>query len=132
MRQLEADPQHAGTFALLRIAAHGTIADFEAFRSKHADHLAKLGALRPSALRGLPVARRLRATGLDAAATSQRMRSLTLCSLGQQRREHTFAELEKALMVQGAEEVERCVVEAVMADLVEAKIDQAEQTVLIQ
>lgn len=110
--QLEGDKEHADTHALLRVVAHGQVADYEAFAASKAGFLGE--------------------AGVDGERLASKMRTLTLCTLGKGGRVLSYDELGEALRVKGDGAVEEAVIEAVVSGHVDAKIDQARRSVHVQ
>lgn len=69
--------------------------------------------------------------GLDSDELLQHIRALTLCTLAAQQDELTFSVLKDALEIKSNDELEECVIGAVVAGLLEAKIDQTNQVIRV-
>jgi translation initiation factor 3 subunit M len=114
VQELAQDPAYAPLLELVKIFATRTITEYVPFQKVPAN------------------AKCLADHGLSHEDNTQTIRILTLCSLGLEREELTYAELKKKLMVDDSFELESVVIEAVMSNRLQAKIDQDKETVLIQ
>ena len=101
--------------ALLRIFVGGKLSDYTKFVAAHDGLLAELG--------------------LEASACEDKMRLLTLASLANEHEEvpYTAVASDLAIPTKGewASEVEGCVIQAIAAGLIEARLDQRRQLVMI-
>jgi translation initiation factor 3 subunit M len=114
VQELALDKAYAPLLELVRIFATQTITEYVAFHNVAAN------------------AKCLTDHGLCHEDNTQTIRILTLCSLGLEREELTYAELKKKLLVEDSFELEGVVIEAVMSNRLQAKMDQDKETVLIQ
>jgi hypothetical protein len=114
VQELAQDKAYAPLLELVQIFATKTIAEYETFHKVAANAKCVAGF------------------GLSHEDISQTLRILTLCSLGLDREELTYAELKKKLMVEDSFELESLVIEAVISNRLQAKIDQDKEVVTIQ
>jgi translation initiation factor 3 subunit M len=108
---LKGDKEHGALYDLLLLLATGKLRDYLAWHKDHGSVLAKYPGLEHSNL-----------------VTS--MRLLSLCSLATEHSEIPYAAIASDLDVP-KEEVEAWVVRTISAKLIEAKMDQLSETVLI-
>mmetsp|Transcript_29284 Transcript_29284/g.85419 ORF Transcript_29284/g.85419 Transcript_29284/m.85419 type:complete len:401 (-) Transcript_29284:43-1245(-) len=108
--QLEADPSLGKLYALLKIFSQGKLRDFLAFAEANAGLLEQHGLVHSDCVGS--------------------MRLLSLCSLATEHEEIPYTEIAKDLDVP-LEEVEHWVVKTITAKLIDAKMDQLEQRVMI-
>lgn len=101
----------AGSDSLSRVSA-GALQDFVRFEKEHPEVLSNRGLSR------------------DACVAKMRLMSLAALGAESQTGSVSYAQVQEALQV-GPEEVESWVVQAIGANLVEAKMDQLRQTVVI-
>jgi translation initiation factor 3 subunit M len=102
--------------ALLRIFVEGKLADYTKFVSANGSLLDELG--------------------LDAAACEDKMRLLTLASLANEHEEVPYSAVasDLGMATEGGEwmaDIEGCVIQAIAAGLIEARLDQRRQVVII-
>jgi len=114
VQELGQDATYAPLLELVNIFATKTIIEYSTFYSVPAN------------------AKCLADYGLSHEDNSQALRTLTLCSLGLEREELTYADLKKRLQIEDAFELESAVIEAVMSTRLQAKIDQDREVVVIQ
>lgn len=109
----------AATYKLLDVFVNGYVTEFLDFQK--------------SAPKGL-----LEGYGLDATECLSHMRTLTLCSLGEQKQEVSYATLEKALAIAPqteenfVDQVEAAVIDAVLTKKIDASMDQLNAVVIIR
>ncbi len=72
--------------------------------------------------------------GVDPEKALRKLRSLTLCSLGDEAADDTvgFGLVQERLALKDGDEVEQAIVNAVVDEFVDAKIDQEKETVFIE
>jgi len=70
--------------------------------------------------------------GLDNDQLVDKLRTLTLCSMGLKKERLTYKEIQEELELKGEDEVEAAIITAVMTTHLEAKIDDTAQKVIIQ
>lgn len=114
IQDLAQDSAYAPLLELVKIFATGTITDYVAFHKVAAN------------------AKCLADYGLSHEDIIHTVRILTLCSLGVEKEELAYADLQKKLLVEDAFELETAVIEAVMSNRLQAKIDQDKEIVVIQ
>jgi hypothetical protein len=114
VQELSQDAAYAPLLELVKIFATKTITEYYTFHAVAAN------------------AKCVADHGLSHEDNCQTLRTLTLCCLGLEREELTFAELKKKLQVEDSFELESAVIEAVMSNRLQAKIDQEKEVVLIQ
>lgn len=114
IQELAQDAAYAPLLELVKIFATKTIVEYSAFQKVAAN------------------AKCLADYGLSHEDISQTLRTLTLCSLGLEHEEISFEELKKKLQVEDSFELESAVIEAVMSNRLQAKIDQEKEVVVIQ
>ena len=107
---LQSDPEHAKLHELLTIFSSGKLRDYKAFEQASPDVLVKYG--------------------LSAESCVASMRLLTMCSLATEHEEIPYKAIAAGLEV-ALEEVESWVVRCIGAKLIDARMDQLRQTVLI-
>jgi hypothetical protein len=112
--ELAQDNAYAPLLELVKIFATKTITEYAAFHKVAAN------------------AKCLADHGLSHDENTQTLRILTLCSLGLEREELAYSELKKKLLVEDSFELESVVIEAVMSNRLQAKIDQDKEVVVIQ
>ena len=110
VKRLAADPTHKAVHQLLQVFSFGKLADFMAYEKEHPAVLAQHGVDREKALRD--------------------MRLLSLSLLAAEYEEIPYAAVSATLQVP-EEEVEGWVVQAITARLIEAKMDQQQEVVMI-
>ena len=110
VKRLEGDAAHGAVYKLLQVFSFGKLADFLAYEGAHPGVLAQHGIDREKALRD--------------------MRLLSLSLLASEYEEIPYAEVSATLQVP-QEEVEAWVVEAITAGLVEARMDQQQEVVMV-
>jgi len=98
-------------YSLLKIFTFDSVAAFTAFSQKNKDFLTQAGLSGDELLR--------------------KIRTLTLCSLGLEKERLTFEMLKQKLQVADSNAVEVSVLDAVISQCVEAKIDEANEEVVI-
>lgn len=109
---LKGDKVHGATYSLLLIFATDTVAEYLELVKQHPKLCGDLG--------------------LDHDLNLQKLRTLTICSLGMEHERLSYDTLIDKLKVESKEEVESVIIDAVMAGRVDAKIDQETEQVLIQ
>jgi len=114
IQELAQDPTYAPLLELVKIFATKTITEYYAFHKVATN------------------AQCLTDHGLSHEDNCQTLRTLTLCCLGLEREELTYADLKKKLQLEDSFELETAVIEAVMSNRLQAKIDQDREIVLIQ
>ena len=110
VQQLKTDPLYAPLYNLLGIFMHGDMAEFSEFISSNGTALKEFG--------------------FDEAACSEKMRLLTLCSIAAGAHELKYEVVAKELQV-SLDDVEDWIIQAIMEKLIEAKLDQVRQTIII-
>merc|ERR1711976_295655 len=101
---------HSKLFELLTLFAGEKLASFDSFNEKYPDYLESLGLLKEDCLK--------------------KIRLLSLATLASEHSELTYDQVAKALNI-SLDEVESWVIFAVSAKLIEAKLDQMNQTVFV-
>jgi len=112
--ELAQDPAYAPLLELVQIFATKTITEYFVFYNVPANKKC------------------LEDHGLSHEENCQTLRTLTLCCLGLEREELTYPELKKKLQVENSFELETAVIEAVMSNRLQAKIDQDKEIVIVQ
>lgn len=112
IQSLKDDAKYSGLFTILNTFASGTVPDFLAFTKAN-----------PKAVSGY---------GLDEETLIGKLRTLTLCSLGMKEERLKYSLLVQQLGLASSDEVEEVVIAAVRTGLLEAKIDQEQEEVVIQ
>jgi translation initiation factor 3 subunit M len=110
VKRLEGDAAHGAVYQLLQVFSFGKLGDLLAYEQSHPDVLARHGIEREKAVRD--------------------MRLLSLSLLASEFEEIPYAEVSKTLQVP-QEEVEAWVVEAITAKLIEARMDQQAEAVMV-
>jgi translation initiation factor 3 subunit M len=112
VKQLEgdADGSYKNTFELLKVFSEGNVEDYAAFHAKNAKFMEEKGIEHETAMKN--------------------MRLLSICSLASDHEEIPYSEIAKILQI-GEDEVEEWVVKAISAKLMDAKMDQLGQVVII-
>mmetsp|Transcript_29773 Transcript_29773/g.41638 ORF Transcript_29773/g.41638 Transcript_29773/m.41638 type:complete len:436 (-) Transcript_29773:117-1424(-) len=111
IQELEKDKEYANTFALLNIFACDTVGKYLDLVKQQPGLCQKLG--------------------LDHEQNLQKLRALTICSLGMEHERLSYETLIDKLRVDDKDAVEAVVIDAVMAGRVDAKIDQEKEEVII-
>jgi len=70
--------------------------------------------------------------GINHEDTLKKIRSLTICSLGSKHERIKYSQLMEELKLETAEEVEACVIDAIISGRVDAKIDQDSEEILVE
>jgi translation initiation factor 3 subunit M len=104
----------ADLFGLLTVFQEGKLSDYEAYIAGKDEkaHLSKWG--------------------LDAAASVRYMRILSLCSLAAEHEEIPYTVIAETLKLTGTDQVESWVIAAVNSGLLQAKMDQLAQKVMVE
>lgn len=112
VKQLEGDSNetYKRTFELLQVFSSGNVEEYVAFHSKHSVFMEEQGIAHEKAM--------------------ENMRLLSICSLASTHEEIPYAEIAKILQI-SEDEVEDWVVKAITAKLMDAKMDQLGQVVII-
>eukprot|EP00823_Brevimastigomonas_motovehiculus_P008099 TRINITY_DN7369_c0_g1_i1.p1 TRINITY_DN7369_c0_g1~~TRINITY_DN7369_c0_g1_i1.p1 ORF type:complete len:469 (-),score=109.62 TRINITY_DN7369_c0_g1_i1:112-1476(-) len=111
VQQLEKDSKYAPTFRLLSIFVSGDVESYAKFSKENSSFISSLGLNDEDAFR--------------------RIRILSFCSMAATKDKLTFDELIKKLKLSGEADIESVVLEAVSNGSVEAKIDEANEQVVI-
>lgn len=109
---LEKDKKYSATYALLHTFACDTVGEYLELVKKHPKLCDELG--------------------LDHDMNLQKLRTLTVCSLGMEHESLSYDTLIGKLKVDSKDGVESVIIDAVMAGRVDAKIDQETEQVIIQ
>lgn len=112
VRCLEGDTKYGSTYSLLHTFACDTVGEYLALVKKNPKLCEELG--------------------LDHEMNLQKLRALTICSLGMQQESLSYETLVDKLKVDSKDDVESVIIDAVMAGRVDAKIDQETESVIIQ
>lgn len=112
IQDLKNDKEHAHTFTLLHIFACDTVGEYLDLVKQQPKLCDKLG--------------------LDNDQNLQKLRALTICSLGMENERLSYETLIDKLKVDDKDAVEAVLIDAVMAGRVDAKIDQESEEVIIQ
>ncbi|CAM9791924.1 unnamed protein product [Chrysoparadoxa australica] len=110
VEQLQGDPQHSSLYELLRIFAEGKLVDYTAYLKANQATLTSAGISHDNCVAN--------------------MRLLSLCSLAAEHEEVPYAAVAETLQVD-LEDVEEWVLLAIGSGLMEAKMDQLRQVVVI-
>ena len=108
--QLKNDPKFAPLFNLLGIFMHGDMAEFSEFIKNNKSALENFG--------------------FDESVCTEKMRLLTLCSIAAGVHELNYSTVAKELQV-SEDSVEDWIIQAIMEKLIEAKLDQVRQIVVV-
>lgn len=111
VKALQSDAKYDGAYALLSIFTTQTVEAFTKFAAEKKDFVAK--------------------AGLNADELLRKIRTLTLCTLGVEKDRWSFATLKQKLQLSDNNAVEASVLDAVISQCVEAKIDEACEEVII-
>jgi hypothetical protein len=114
VQKLSGHKKYDSLFKLLNVFASGTVKDYVVFKEDKAQ------------------VKCLETFAFDDVAMTNRLRTLTLCSLGAKTERLAYQTLVEALSLSDHDEVEEVVIAAVRTGLLEAKIDQEEEEVVIQ
>jgi len=114
VKDLALDVKYRNVFTLLRIFARDTVNEYLEFTSTAAnkEFVAKLE--------------------MDHDAILQKLRTLTICNLGMDSQTIPYEVLQKALKVDTEEGVEAAVIDAVMSQRLDAKIDQKNKAIIVE
>jgi len=112
VKSLSSDEDFAPLYQLLRIFANDSVQAYQKWSEGNKDLMTKHGLVHQNNLR--------------------KLRTLTFCSLGLNADKLTFAVLKDKLMLTDASAIESAVIDAVTSGLVEAKIDQENELIIIQ
>jgi translation initiation factor 3 subunit M len=108
-QHLKSKPDTAGLLELCELFSSGTLDQYSAFVAKNGGVFSKLGVNEEECLR--------------------KMRLLTICTVGDGVQEVPYSTIQKALNMP-EDQVERWVIKAISAKLVDAKMDQLRKVVL--
>lgn len=112
VKALQDVPKYKKLIRLLKIFANDPITDYMRFYKENPQVINELG--------------------LNHEDCMSRLRTLTLCDLGMANETLTFKELEEKLLIEGGDDaIEETVLNAVMSKKIDARIDEAEQKVII-
>jgi translation initiation factor 3 subunit M len=110
VKQLEGDGTYKRTYELLKVFSTGNVEEYTAFHKKNSAFMQEQGIEHETAM--------------------ENMRLLSICSLASSHEEIPYAEIAKVLKI-SEDEVEDWVVKAISAKLMDAKMDQLGQVVII-
>lgn len=114
VQKLSGHKKYDSVYKLMNVFANGTVKDYVTFKEDK------------------DCAKCLETFAFDDVAMTHRLRTLTLCSLGSKTERLAYQTLVDALSLSNFDEVEEVVIAAVRTGLLEAKIDQEEEEVVIQ
>lgn len=114
IQELADDKTYAPLLELVKIFASKTITEYFVFHTNAAN------------------AKCIQDNGLSHEENCQVLRTLTLAYLGLEQEELSYADLKKKLQVEDSLELETAVIEAMMSNRLQAKIDQEREVVVIQ
>lgn len=114
IQELAEDKNYAPILELAKIFATKTITEYFAFYNNAAN------------------AKCIQENGLSHEENCQALRTLTLACLGLEQEELSYADLKKKLQLEDSFELETAVIEAMMSNRLQAKIDQEREVVVIQ